>query len=66
FAVNLIPHTLAATTLGELAAGARVNLEADMVALPAPLARLAERKPLRITSVDAVGADWRSVARVVR
>ncbi|HEY7943297.1 MAG TPA: riboflavin synthase [Casimicrobiaceae bacterium] len=32
FAVNLIPHTLAATTLGELAAGARVNLEADMVA----------------------------------
>jgi len=32
FAVNLIPHTLAATTLGTLAAGAAVNLEADLVA----------------------------------
>ncbi|HEY2863827.1 MAG TPA: riboflavin synthase [Casimicrobiaceae bacterium] len=32
FAVNLIPHTLAVTTLGGLAAGARVNLEVDMVA----------------------------------
>ena len=32
FTVNLIPHTLAATTLGSLAAGARVNLEVDMVA----------------------------------
>ena len=32
FAVNLIPHTLGATTLGKLALGARVNLEADLVA----------------------------------
>jgi len=32
FAVNLIPHTLAATTLGVLTAGAAVNLEADLVA----------------------------------
>ncbi|MGH8850547.1 MAG: riboflavin synthase [Casimicrobiaceae bacterium] len=32
FAVNLIPHTLVATTLGGLAVGAPVNLEADMVA----------------------------------
>jgi riboflavin synthase len=32
FSVNLIPHTLAVTTLGALAAGARVNLEVDMVA----------------------------------
>ena len=32
FAVNLIPHTLAVTTLGRLAAGAPVNLEVDMVA----------------------------------
>lgn len=37
FEVNLIPHTLAATNLGELAAGARVNIEADT------LARYAER-----------------------
>ena len=32
FHVNLIPHTLAATTLGALAAGARVNLEVDLIA----------------------------------
>jgi riboflavin synthase len=32
FSVNIIPHTLAATNLGALAAGARVNLEADSVA----------------------------------
>ena len=32
FDVNLIPHTLAATTLAALAPGARVNLEVDQVA----------------------------------
>jgi riboflavin synthase len=32
FAVALIPHTLAATTLGALEPGARVNLEADVLA----------------------------------
>jgi riboflavin synthase len=32
FHVNLIPHTLAVTTLGRLAPGARVNLEVDLVA----------------------------------
>lgn len=32
FAVNLIPHTLAATTLRSLAPGAGVNLEIDLVA----------------------------------
>jgi riboflavin synthase len=32
FSVNIIPHTLTATNLGVLAAGARVNLEADTVA----------------------------------
>jgi riboflavin synthase len=32
FDVNLIPHTLAVTTLGELQAGARVNLEIDLIA----------------------------------
>jgi riboflavin synthase len=32
FAVNLIPHTLAVTTLRELAPGSRVNLEVDQVA----------------------------------
>jgi riboflavin synthase len=32
FHVNLIPHTLEATTLRSLAPGARVNLEIDLVA----------------------------------
>ena len=32
FEVNLIPHTLAVTTLGKLAAGARVNIEVDLLA----------------------------------
>jgi riboflavin synthase len=32
FAVALIPHTLAVTTLGASAPGARVNLEADLIA----------------------------------
>lgn len=32
FDVNLIPHTLAVTTLGELRAGSRVNLEVDIIA----------------------------------
>jgi riboflavin synthase len=37
FTVNLIPHTLAKTNLGELRAGGKVNLEVDL------LARYAER-----------------------
>jgi riboflavin synthase len=32
FGVNLIPHTQEVTTLGQLAVGARVNLEVDQVA----------------------------------
>ena len=32
FGVNIIPHTLSSTTLGELAIGAGVNLEVDLVA----------------------------------
>ncbi len=32
FEVNLIPHTLAVTTLGRLSPGARVNLEIDLIA----------------------------------
>ncbi|HEY8617852.1 riboflavin synthase [Phenylobacterium sp.] len=32
FGVNLIPHTWEVTTLGQLAPGARVNLEIDMLA----------------------------------
>lgn len=31
-AINLIPHTVAVTTLGRLAPGARVNLEVDQIA----------------------------------
>jgi len=32
FSINLIPHTIAATTLKRLAPGARVNLEIDLIA----------------------------------
>ena len=32
FSVNLIPHTLAVTTLDELGAGSKVNLEIDLIA----------------------------------
>ena len=32
FSINLIPHTLEHTTLGQLAAGHRVNLEIDQIA----------------------------------
>lgn len=32
FSINLIPHTLASTTLGQIKAGDRVNLEVDMIA----------------------------------
>ena len=32
FEVNLIPHTLAVTTLNQLSAGSKVNLEIDLIA----------------------------------
>ena len=32
FAINLIPHTLEATTLGDLKPGSHVNLEVDLIA----------------------------------
>ena len=32
FSVNLIPHTIAVTTLGQLQVGSLVNLESDMLA----------------------------------
>ena len=32
FSINLIPHTLASTTLGYLQTGSRVNLEIDLIA----------------------------------
>jgi riboflavin synthase len=32
FSINLIPHTLEATTLGSLSPGSRVNLEIDLIA----------------------------------
>jgi riboflavin synthase len=45
FHVNLIPHTLAVTTLHRLAPGARVNLEVDLIARY--VARYAEAAPPR-------------------
>jgi riboflavin synthase len=43
FTVNLIPHTLAVTTLGTLAAGAKVNLEIDLIARYVERLRAMER-----------------------
>jgi riboflavin synthase len=48
FAVNLIPHTLAVTTLGRLTGGARVNLEVDLVARY--VERLVTSRPPRSSS----------------
>lgn len=45
FSVLIIPHTLAVTTLGALGAGARVNLEVDLMARYA--ARLTENRGQR-------------------
>lgn len=42
FSLNLIPHTLAMTTLGDLCAGARVNLEVDLIARYVERMRAAE------------------------
>jgi len=48
FDVALIPHTLAVTTLGQLAPGARVNLEADVLGkyVRRYLARVAAAPPV--------------------
>jgi riboflavin synthase len=45
FSINLIPHTLAATTLKHLAAGARVNLEIDLIARYVERMMTAETQP---------------------
>jgi riboflavin synthase len=45
FDVALIPHTLAVTTLGRLAPGATVNLEADV--LGKYVARLLDERSVR-------------------
>lgn len=45
FTINLIPHTLEATTLKHLHAGARVNLEVDLIARYCERLLAAERAP---------------------
>ncbi len=45
FEVNIIPHTLSVTTLGQLSAGQRVNLEIDVLARY--VARCNEKAPMR-------------------
>lgn len=59
FSVGLVPHTLAATTFDELAAGDRVNLEADV------LAKYVERLvAVHLERLDAVDADRTRTAHV--
>lgn len=50
FEVNIVPHTLAETTLGTTWAGARVNLEVDLIA------RYLERLLLSERAADAGGS----------
>lgn len=57
FEVNIVPHTLAETTLGELAAGAAVNLEVDI------LARYLERLLLGERAAAAHGPVTREFLR---
>jgi len=47
FNVNLIPHTLLMTTLKELHAGAKVNLEIDLIARYVERMMQAERDGLK-------------------
>ncbi|HEY2863828.1 MAG TPA: bifunctional diaminohydroxyphosphoribosylaminopyrimidine deaminase/5-amino-6-(5-phosphoribosylamino)uracil reductase RibD [Casimicrobiaceae bacterium] len=60
-AAGLVDELLLYVAPSILGDGAR-----GMFALPAPLSSLAERKPLRILSVDPVGTDWRVIARIER
>jgi riboflavin synthase len=45
FEVAVIPHTLAVTTLGARAAGARVNLEVDLIAKYVERLAVSDRRP---------------------
>lgn len=50
FGVNIVPHTLGATTLGEYAVGRKVNLEVDIIA------RYLERLLLRGSAAEPAAA----------
>ena len=50
FDINVVPHTLMSTTLGEVQPGCRVNLEVDLIA------RYLERLMLGERAADAVSA----------
>lgn len=59
FEVNIVPHTLAATTLGARAVGDRVNLEVDLLARY--LERLLLREPSdaeKTADADALSAEY--------
>lgn len=53
FELNIVPHTLAATTMAEFKAGRRVNLEVDIIA----------RYLERLLSADAATAEGGGVTR---
>ncbi|MDD2767119.1 MAG: riboflavin synthase [Methylococcus sp.] len=57
FEINIVPHTLAETTLGEMRAGGRVNLEVDL------LARYLERIMLGEAAARPSGALTRELLR---
>ena len=58
FHVNLIPHTLAVTTLTTLAPGAHVNLEVDLVARYVARLADADADPVTRTATGAKENQW--------
>lgn len=59
FEVNIVPHTLAATTLGACALGDRVNLEVDLIARYLErLLRRDETDAKNTPGADALSADY--------
>ncbi|HQR04500.1 MAG: riboflavin synthase [Proteobacteria bacterium] len=55
FSINLIPHTVAVTTLRHLKPGCRVNLEVDLIARYVERMQAADIDP-RLAARDAVGS----------
>jgi riboflavin synthase len=56
FDLNIVPHTLAGTTLADVAPGRRVNLEVDLVARYLERLLLGERAA--VAPAAGISADW--------
>ena len=65
FEINLIPHTLAVTTLKHLAPGARVNLEVDLLARYVERMLMASREAYCVVEVR-IGEEAAEIAKKLR